>query len=384
MKYDEFLSKKHEKFHGTVETTYVKYSKNNKPYHVMRISTDEFTLYTSSWKKEFFIKANDRVNFRIIKKSVTFWNYFSKRFYAPTYWQHVEKSPITFKDKAKNFITSQHETKLAKELFGALFLATPVSKELRSMVQNWGVSHLMAISGFHLGILYASMFFVFKLTYSFFQDRFFPYRDVNVDIGVLLFGILAYYVYLIGFAPSFVRSYVMSLVGFFFYIRYIKIVSFGSLALCVGLLLAFFPHLLFSLGFWFSVMGVFYIFLYLYHFGERFSWFWTAIFLNAWVFLAMQIPVHVWFGYTSVQQFGAIVLSLLFVVFYPLMLVLHLVGFGGVFDGEILKFLSFSYGGEMVNIPLWVGLVYIFFSILSIFNRYLAFFTVLMGVAIFV
>lgn len=377
--YRDFLQHKSPLYNGTVLSFYEKRNINNRPYHVLKISTPNQTIYTTLWKKHLHVKVGSHIEFRIIQKNITFLDFLSKKFYAPIYALHVKKGK-TIRFKIKNFISNQHEDEQMSQLYSALFLATPIDKNLRQKIQNWGISHLVAISGFHLGVIYGAMFFLLKIIYGFFQNRYFPYRDLNFDIGIFIFIVLAFYAYLIDFAPSFLRAFVMSLVGFYFYIRYFRVISFMTLAVSVAFLLAFFPYLLLSLGFWFSVMGVFYIFLYLHHF--KFKW-WDSIFVNIWVFLAMVIPVHGWFAYTSWQQFGAILLSIVFVLFYPLAFLLHVIGYGGVLDSQIIKLLNISSGGADISTPLWLVGVYLILSLGSILNRYLAIFTVSLGALYF-
>lgn len=374
--YKNFLSQNIH-YEGEVLSRYQKTNKNNKTYEVLKISTKNHTIYTTLWKKSLHVKQRDRISFKISKKNISFLDFLSNRFYAPIYALHVKDiKKNTLKVKLINFIYSQHKSEDMKQLYSALFLASPINKNLRVKIQHWGISHLVAISGFHLGVIYGFLFFIFKIIYGFFQDKYFPYKDANFHIGLILFSILAFYAYLIDFAPSFLRAFVMSLLGFFFYLRYFKVLSFTTLSLTIAILLAFFPDLVLSIGFWFSVMGVFYIFLYVHHF--KFKWY-DTIFLNIWVFLAMVIPVHFWFAYTSWQQFSSIILSIVFIVFYPLILCLHVIGYGGIFDEILEKFLNISFEGKEIFTPFWLFILYIALSIFSIFNRYLAIFTVGLG-----
>ena len=75
------------------------------------------------------------------------------------------------RNKIFDFIQNQHESSFGKELFLALFIAEPISKELREKVSMWGISHLIAISGYHLSFLFLISYFIFSKIYIFFQDR---------------------------------------------------------------------------------------------------------------------------------------------------------------------------------------------------------------------
>ena len=365
---------------GRILHYYEKKSKHGKVYHVLKIQTSIYTLYTTSWKKSLHVKRDDLIGFRMVTKNISFLDYLSRSFFAPTFGIHINDISPPFSRVWQDKVRNQHESNAMQELYGALFFASSIGKELRNDIQQWGVSHLVAISGFHLGVISTVGYFLLMPLYRFFQSRYFPYRNGKIEVGIFIFTILSAYLWLIGFVPSFLRALVMSLIGFFFLIRHIRVLSFTMLSLCVMLILAFFPHLLFSIGFWFSVMGVFYIFLYLHHFKEKFSPWQHTLFINLWVFLAMVIPVHYWFALTSWQQFGAVLLSLLFILFYPLVALLHLFGLGNLLDSPLETLLHVRFIGANVQTPLWGIIGYLGASILSIYNRHLAVCVIALGI----
>lgn len=259
-----------------------------------------------------------------------------------------------------------------QELFGALFFALPVSKELRDEIAQWGISHLVAISGFHLGVLSSILYFLLKPLYRFFQDRFFPYRNSFFDLAFIVFLLLGFYVYYIDLTPSVLRAYVMGIVGFFFFSKNMQILSFSTLFFTICLVLVFFPKLLFSISFWFSVAGVYYIFLFLHHFSHLRK---SAIFilLNFWVYILMMPVIHYVFDVFSFYQLFSPLLSMGFVLFYPLVLFLHLIGFGGVFDTFLMQFLASKMSIYSLHVSFWslafylcVSLVAIRFKLLSL------------------
>jgi competence protein ComEC len=383
IEYQHFLTFKSDqsvRVEGVLEDHYQKTSKHGKPYHVLKISSKNFTLYTVSWKEALHVRKNQQLTLYILSDSVGFADYLSRRFFAPSFSLHpVRKSKEGVRERLSHYIAMQHETLDMQSLFSALFLATPVSKSLRESVQYWGISHLIAISGFHLGVIMGLGYFLLRPVYRFFQSRYFPYRSAVTDLGLVMLGVVFGYLWLIEFVPSFLRAFVMAGLGFFFLVRHLRIISFVTLGLSVALILAVFPALLFSLGFWFSVIGVFYIFLYLHHFKDRFSAPLHAVFINVWVFLAMTIPVHYWFGLTSWQQWGAVPLSVVFVGFYPLSAVLHLVGWGGILDGFLEQLLALRLESADVATPLWGLIIYLTLSVLAIRFRYLALLVIALG-----
>ena len=338
---------------ATIEATVInQYQKirHHKKYTVLKLrSSDGYTFYTTS-KEDLRDLLYDRLRLKMITKKISFLDLF-RGFYAPTFYlELIEKDK--FKRWILNYISSQHKNKFTKELFLAIFLAKPISKELRAKVSNLGISHLIAISGFHLGVLFFIFYTILKYPYKFFQDRFFPYRNRRFDLTVFIIAILFFYLYLLGFIPSLVRSYVMLLVGFLLYIRFVKIISFEVLFVAVLLILAFVPEFFFSIGFWFSVSGVFFIYLYLKYFSFLKEW-QTLFLLNIWVYIMMLPIVHFIFPKFTLLQLLSPLLSIAFIIFYPLELFLHLIGQGGLLDGLILKLFDLKSEVYQIHTPLW-------------------------------
>ena len=151
-------------------------------------------------------------------------------------------------------------------IFQALFLAIPLDKYIQEYNSSLGISHLFAISGFHLGIIVGFFYFILNFIYKPIHKNFFPYRNKRYDILIFITLILLYYLYYIGFVPSFLRSFVMFVFGLLLLRSNIKIFSYTTLLLVIFIILILFPKLLFSLSLWFSICGVFYIYLYIQYF----------------------------------------------------------------------------------------------------------------------
>lgn len=385
--YGDFVDKGRHVVQGVLVKYEKRTSKHNKPYALLHVKSPEFLLYTVSWDEALHVRVGQYLNLTIVSENLTFKDYLSKRFFAPSFGHYpLRKSEDTMRQKLYSFIAAQHESPKLQNLFGALFLGLPVGLDLRQDITHWGIAHLIAISGFHLGVLMLLGYGVLNPIYSFFQGRYFPYRNRHLDIGLALFGFAFFYMWLIDFTPSFLRSWVMGAVGFWLLYRHVKLLSFSTLGVCVAILLVLFPSLLFHIGFLFSVLGVFYIFLYLHHFKDLIQSKWLhGVLLNIWVFLGMVIPVHFWFGLNTFQQFSAIPLSLFFIIFYPLAGVLHVMGFGGVMDGVLEQFLSLRFGFEGSFItPYWMMLGYLVLSFLAIWNKLLAICVIMLGFIPFV
>ncbi|WQZ34548.1 ComEC/Rec2 family competence protein [Helicobacter pylori] len=274
-----------------------------------------------------------------------------------------------FKSHLRHFIDSTHSSALVGNLYRALFIGDSLNKDLRDRANALGINHLLAISGFHLGILSASVYFLFSLFYTPLQKRYFPYRNAFYDIGVLVWVFLLGYLLLLDFLPSFFRAFLMGLLGFLACFFGVRLLSFKLLILACCIAIALLPKLLFSVGFLLSVCGVWYIFLFLKHtqaFFKTSSFLvrsFQVISLSALVFLNMLIIAHAFFPMFSPYQLFSIPLGLIFIVFFPLSLFLHAVGLGSLLD-SILN-MPLTIPTISVFSPLWLLGAHLFLTILS-------------------
>jgi competence protein ComEC len=370
--YQKFHASKFIHTQATVLHQYQKVSKRGKPYHVLILkSRDGYRFVTTSYEDIRDLRGRE-VRLGLITQKVRFLD-FLKSFYAPSFDIELLSYHDSIKEQIKEGIKVQHDSVLMQELYLALFLAIPISKELREGVSQLGISHLIAISGYHLSFLFGLFFLLLTKPYQLIQTGYFPYRNRRFDLSIVILMILFWYVWLLDFTPSLIRSFVMLLFGFYLYHRHVRIISFEVLAVSVSLILALKPTLLFSIGFWFSVSGIFYIYLFLHYFKSYPKWF-IFIMINLWVYLAMMPIVHFIFVDFSWWQLLSPLLSILFGIFYPVALLLHLLGVGDAMDLLLLKL--FALKGEVVvmQTPLWFLALYIFASLLAIFEyRFLLF-----------
>lgn len=160
----------------------------------------------------------------------------------------------------------------------------------------------------------------------------------------------------------------MFFVGFVLFDRNILQDGFKTLFVSVTILISFDPKLLFSVGFLFSVSGVFYILLYLKYF--RFGAVLDMLLLNIWVFLAMLPITHYIFGEFNTLQLLSPIWTILFMIFYPLSLILHLTPYSEILDSLLLSLFELPKGEiYYINTPLSVLIIYILVSILFSLNR---------------
>jgi competence protein ComEC len=207
-----------------------------------------------------------------------------------------------------------------------------------------------------------------KIFYKPLHQRFYPYRNSQRDIMFLTLVLLFTYVTFLEFPPSLLRAFTMMFIGFILYDRYIEVFSFYSLGLTVVFLLVLFPSLLFSLGFWFSVVGVFNLFLVLKHFADLQKWK-LFILLHIGVFVLMTPWVIYIFGHFNSEQLYSPVLSMLFILFYPLVLLLSIFDQVELFDVGLLTLLNIDSNLINIELSLTAFSFFIIFSIVSTFFK---------------
>lgn len=353
------------RFDDHLSTVWVEkqYMKNG--HWVLKLqSTEGFSFYTTS-RADLKPLEGYFIQVRIFTDRLTFFSYL-KGFYAHSvilFRLQQKQQRYMLMDK----LDSIHDEKISA-LFKALFFAGPIPNELRATLSVFGINHLLAISGFHLGVLSFIVFFVLKILYKPIQGRFFPYRHVHKDITLIVFILLFGYLYFLDFVPSLLRAFSMSIFAYILYDRGVEVFSFSSLFLVIVFLISMWPKLLFALGFWFSVAGVFYIFLFLHHMKDLKLW-QSFILLHIWVYMAMLPLVHYFYGAFSLYQLYSPLLTMAFIVFYPVELFLHMIGQGAMLDGILTTLLELKTENIEIFLPLWSVIVYFLLSLLAIVDR---------------
>jgi len=375
--YKTFIAKPFYYTYATVITSYDK-TKNAKRYKVLKLKSDDgFTFYTTSHQKKEFNHARLRLQL-FPNESISFSSYLGT-FYVKSKIKNTEALPPTLKDILLNAVNKQHKDESIASFYNAIFFATPIDPKLRQKIALLGVSHLVALSGFHLGILWAFVYGLVLLLYRPFQQKFFPYRHALFDVGLVSVLVLGVYVWFVGFPPSLLRSYTMVVLGWAMLLLAIELLSFTFLASVFLLLCLLFPSLLVSLSFWLSVAGVFYIFLLLQYTKQWNKWLITLLVIPLGIFVLMLPIVHSVFAVTSGYQLLSPLLSLLFILFYPLVMFLHSIGFGGAFDSVLLALFALPKEASEHLLPWWGTAIYMALSFGAIWYRKI--FYVLLGFA---
>ena len=363
--------------------TKTKIKKNGKlrTYQVLKLQSDKnFSFYTIA-NKNFPSSKLKQVRLEIWTGKLTFLEYL-QTFFAPSHILEVDKNN-SMKSDINKLIESQHKDSNSTQIYQALYTATPLSRDLQKLFAVLGVSHLFAISGFHLGVLATLLFFVLKTPYKFFQHRYFPYRSYKVDSFIIISILLFIYMLFLDVPASLLRAYVMMIIGFILYDRGFKIVSMWTLFLTAILILSFTPRLFFSIGFWLSIAGVFYIFLFLLHFKNLHK-IWQFIFIPIWVYL-MMLPYSLYIFHTfSLMHPLSIIWTSLFTIFYPLSIVLHLLSQGDVFDYSLSTLLSLASYPQDIELSHEIFFSFLALSLISVVNRKIVVILIFFGGFIFI
>ena len=343
-------------------------TKSKKSYTVLKLYSSELNLkfFTTTFYP--IKKIHQQLRMKLFpSKEMKFTEYLGTSF-IDSKINEIFKPIESAKSRVVNFIENQHNNKMVSDFYNAIFFAQPLEKELRQQVSVLGISHLIALSGFHLAILSGLLFFLLRPFYRFLQQRYFPYRFDLVDIGFVILVILIVYVWFVDAPASLIRSYMMLLIGWFLLLFGMELITLSFLSTVTLLLLVIFPKLLLSLAFWFSICGVFYIFLLL-HYVSHFHKFFITLIISFGLFILMLPIVHMVFPLVSPLQLTSPFLSLLFSVFYPLSMGLHFIGIGDVLDSLLIQLFTLESSTTQILVHPFLGGSYFLLSLGAFYFR---------------
>jgi len=333
------------------------YYKGN--YYVLKLKNDEVSFYTIN-RDNLKDLLNENVSLKIFTKNISFFSYLNK-FFAVSF--DLKLLDVNFIDK---LIESQHSDKQIINIYKALFLGEALDYKTKKELSTLGISHLFALSGFHLGIISGVLFFVFSFFYKKFQ-KFFPYRNRFFDLGILVLVVEFLYLYATSFPPSLIRAYVMEVILFLYAVYLEDVFDLRVLGFTILFSFLIFFNKIFNLGFLLSILGIYYILLYFKYFKFNFL---NSLFLSLFLFLMMFIYSHTFFGNFNFYQFLSPLISLVFVIFYPLSILLHLVGMGGIFDGILKWYLSLGDNFIIYKLPFWIAIIFFMLSLIAYYKKW--------------
>lgn len=356
-----------------VKSQYIK-EKNHKKYFVLRLEDSKHQIFYTAAPLDIKELVNERVRLYGRMRACSFWESLRSCYFASYSLARMPTEGV--KPYLREWVARQHADPRHASLFQALFFADGLDREYRKLANLLGISHLIAISGFHLGLLSGLLFLLLLPLYGALQRRYFPYRNRIFDLSALVLLCMAGYLVLLDFQASFLRAYLMSAFAYVLYVSGVEILSFSAWGILGGIALACFPRLLFDVGFILSMGGVFYILLFVRHFeglrrrlvGLVGAGIFVLLF-NVCIFLLMGVLVHFYFPYFSPYQFASILLSIAFVGVFPLVIFLHLLGLGGVFDPLLDRFITLDLTFIEFSTPAWLLGGYVLLSLGAVYER---------------
>lgn len=108
-----------------------------------------------------------------------------------------------------------------------------------------GCSHILALSGFHVGVIVLILFFILRLLFT------------GTKIYVILFLALGIYIFFVGLSPSLFRSVLMFGVGAYFKARGIRIKIYTILLIVFYIIILLDPNEFYTLSFRLSFLALF-------------------------------------------------------------------------------------------------------------------------------
>ncbi len=363
LKYRDFT-----KYRIDTKTLFVEQQYPKKNYTVLKLrNLDGFQFYSTTKTKirdlsGYYIDAT-----LIFGKNFSFWDYLSGGYIT------IGKISLHSFEKDRRYrlrdkIVSLHKNDEVGELYSAIFLATPIDRELRGKLSRLGINHLAVLSGFHVSFLVLIVSGLGYLIYNKIHQRFFPYRNLWRDILIFDVAFLLIYLIFLETPPSLLRAVVMFLIVSFLFDRNLIQNGFEILLITAISLIALSPKLLFSIGFLFSISGVFYILLYLKYF--RFGAVGDMLLVNIWVFVAMLPIVHSIFGEFNTLQLLSPIWTILFSIFYPVAIVIHFTPYPDLLDFVIEWLLNLPSGESFYfETPPTILVMYILISLFLAIRR---------------
>jgi competence protein ComEC len=352
--YKNFISHKVVEINGYVANQYKK-----KNYYVLKIKSKNLSFYTIN-RDNLKNLLNENISIKIFTKNISFKNYLFG-FFTPSF-------DLRLKDVSdiEKYIEKQHKDKKIINLYKALYFGKSIDYNTRQKLSTLGISHLFALSGLHLGFLSGILFLILSPFYKFFQKRFFPYRNRYFDLGIVIFIVEFLYLYFTNFPPSLVRAFVMEIIIFISLI-YLEKESLKILIFTFLVSLLIFFEKVFSIGYFLSFIGVYYIFLFFKYFKVNFV---NTLILSVYMYLMMFVIGHFFFYNFNYYQFLSPIVNILFSFFYPVSIFLHIIGSGDLFDNLIKLYLNLGEKFYYVNIKYFIFFTFLILSFIAYYRKW--------------
>ncbi len=169
--YGEFIEKEFYFTNGKILNIY-----SRDGYRVLKLYSEDLDLKftTATYREDLNLDIGYSIRLKLYPEdaNITFREYLGG-FYIKSKLLSLEDRGSAIRSILLNAISKQHSDSYMREFYQAIFLAQPISKDFRDAVSRLGISHLIAMSGFHLGIVSATLFYILNMVYSPLQQRLF-------------------------------------------------------------------------------------------------------------------------------------------------------------------------------------------------------------------
>ena len=216
---------------------------------------------------------------------------------------YIEKSknPIAVLSRINARLSYRLVNALGDDIGGvcsALFLGNKdiIPTSIKRDFRRAGASHILAISGMHMSIIFGVLAFILK-------KLFMPYKPRAVILSLLAVFYLAF----TGFSISATRSIIMLLIVYLSMICSYQSDSLTSLSVAGVIILAFSPYALLDAGFWMSFAATFGILVYIPTF-QNFAFYLLQPYYAKWKILIAPIRTTVTLILTSICAIAPLVI----------------------------------------------------------------------------
>ena len=265
---------------------------------------------------------------------------------------------ISMQYKIKNSLIDRIEKLNSPYLYAFILGDTSfIESSIKSTYQSNGISHLLAISGMHITLLFST---IYRLLEKIKRTKF------NI---LFVFILLFFYLFLVNFTPSSIRAGLMFIVLLLFK----KMKSYKVLIFIFVLLISINPYYVYNIGFLLSFIVSFYILL----FNDLIKGnYFQKLLMTSLISFIASMPVII-YNYNSINLLS-VFLNLIFVPFvtylvFPLSFVSLLFGFSRmyIFFTGIMENLSLFFDKLSISIILGdIGAFIIIYVVIGIFVLY--------------
>ena len=240
-------------------------------------------------------------------------------------------------EKLINDLNQQNISAESKQLLAALLLGAKksVTKPIASQFSRLGLSHVLALSGLHISLLYGVCAFLVSLLF----------KHQPITQSLLLSLVILFYAVLTGLSPSVMRASLMFLLYAFTLLVDRRTSVYNVIFLSAFILLVFQPNLLYSVGFQLSYMaliGIVYFYTKFAKYSRVKSYFLQFVFGISIVSIAAQLST----GILSVYYFNSFPVSFLWSNIIVLPLITYFLYLGLLY----LVFVVLNFNFELLDI----------------------------------